>query len=71
MSALISRLHPSPSASTPSQMVAQDALKKNLSVAYLIDEALLSRPLLGDPVRVRQVRAWRPCEGATGEGLAR
>lgn len=36
-------------------MVAQDALKKNLSVAYLIDDEVLSRPLLGDPVRVRQV----------------
>ena len=36
-------------------MVAPDALKKQLSVAYVIDDAVLRQPLFGDPLRVRQV----------------
>lgn len=36
-------------------LVAAEAAKKGLALAYLMDDQVLSRPLLGDPVRIRQV----------------
>ncbi|GLC36858.1 hypothetical protein PLESTM_000511500 [Pleodorina starrii] len=38
-------------------LVAAEAAKKGLSLAYLVDDLALARPLLGDPVRIRQVLA--------------
>ncbi|KXZ49250.1 hypothetical protein GPECTOR_22g842 [Gonium pectorale] len=38
-------------------LVAAEAAKKGLAVAYLMDDEALARPLLGDPVRIRQVLA--------------
>ncbi len=37
------------------ELVSGEAAKKGLALAYLIDDAALERPLLGDTVRVRQV----------------
>lgn len=39
------------------ELVAAEAAKKGLALAYLADDAALGRALLGDPVRVRQVLA--------------
>ena len=39
--------------------VAPDASKAGLEVAYSLDPALAARPLLGDPIRVRQVRGLK------------
>ena len=36
-------------------MVAADASKKGLNIAYTIDEVLLRRAVLGDAIRIRQV----------------
>ncbi|GIL51154.1 hypothetical protein Vafri_7226 [Volvox africanus] len=38
-------------------LVAAEAAKKGLALAYLMDDAAIARPLLGDPVRIRQVLA--------------
>lgn len=37
------------------EMVAADASKKGLNIAYTIDEVLLRRAVLGDAIRIRQV----------------
>mmetsp|Transcript_346 Transcript_346/g.905 ORF Transcript_346/g.905 Transcript_346/m.905 type:complete len:977 (-) Transcript_346:554-3484(-) len=39
------------------ELVTQDALKKDIAVAYLIDDEALEHPLLGDATRLRQVLA--------------
>ncbi|GFR47530.1 hypothetical protein Agub_g9248 [Astrephomene gubernaculifera] len=39
------------------ELVAAEAAKKGLALAYLAADEALERPLLGDPVRVRQVLA--------------
>ena len=36
-------------------MVAADASKKGLNIAYTMDEVLLKRAVLGDAIRIRQV----------------
>lgn len=38
------------------EMVAADATKKGLDLAYTMDDALLRRTVLGDAIRIRQVR---------------
>ncbi|GIL75275.1 hypothetical protein Vretimale_7967 [Volvox reticuliferus] len=38
-------------------LVAVEAAKKGLALAYLMDDVAIARPLLGDPVRIRQVLA--------------
>jgi signal transduction histidine kinase len=38
------------------EMVAAEANKKGLALAYLLDEPLLSRRVLGDAIRIRQAR---------------
>ena len=38
------------------EMVAADATKKGLDLAYTMDDALLNRTVLGDAIRIRQVR---------------
>lgn len=42
------------------EMVAAEANKKGLALAYLLDEPLLSRRVLGDAIRIRQARAHAP-----------
>ncbi len=37
------------------EMVAADATKKGLDLAYTMDDALLRRTVLGDAIRIRQV----------------
>ena len=37
------------------EMVAADASKKGLNIAYTMDEVLLKRAVLGDAIRIRQV----------------
>lgn len=37
------------------EMVAADASKKGLNIAYTVDEVLLKRAVLGDAIRIRQV----------------
>lgn len=39
------------------EMVAADANKKGLNIAYTMDEMLLRRAVLGDAIRIRQVGA--------------
>nr|AML77241.1 putative LOV domain-containing protein [Coccomyxa subellipsoidea] len=39
------------------EMVAADATKKGLDLAYTMDDALLNRTVLGDAIRIRQVLA--------------
>lgn len=39
------------------EMVAADATKKGLDLAYTMDDALLRRTVLGDAIRIRQVRS--------------
>nr|AML77436.1 putative LOV domain-containing protein [Heterochlamydomonas inaequalis] len=39
------------------ELVAAEASKKGLSVAYVLEDRVLEKPLLGDPVRIRQVLA--------------
>ena len=39
------------------EMVAADASKKGLNIAYTIDEVLLRRAVLGDAIRIRQVKS--------------
>ena len=39
------------------EMIAADASKKGLNIAYTIDEVLLRRAVLGDAIRIRQVKA--------------
>ena len=41
------------------EMVAAEANKKGLELAYLLDEPLLSRRVLGDAIRIRQARPLR------------
>ena len=41
------------------EMVAAEANKKGLELAYLLDEPLLSRRVLGDAIRIRQARPPR------------
>ena len=38
------------------EMVAAEANKKGLELAYLLDEQLVSRRVLGDAIRIRQAR---------------
>lgn len=37
------------------ELVAGDALRKGLEVAYTLDPRLAARPVLGDSIRIRQV----------------
>ena len=41
------------------EMVAADATKKGLNIAYTMDEVLLKRAVLGDAIRIRQVSPLR------------
>ena len=38
------------------EMVAADAVKKGLEIAYWLNPALQDRKILGDGIRIRQVR---------------
>jgi signal transduction histidine kinase len=38
------------------EMVAVDAVKKGLEIAYILDPRLRNRKVLGDAIRIRQVR---------------
>lgn len=39
------------------EMVAADASKKGINIAYTMDDVLLKRAVLGDAIRIRQVSA--------------
>lgn len=47
------------------EMIAADASKKGLNIAYTIDEVLLRRAVLGDAIRIRQVKV----HGTFGDAL--